>query len=298
MREFTITQNGAGMRCDRFLGRAAPDVPSSTLQKAFRKKDIKRNGKPCRADVRLAFGDVIRLYVNIQTSAGSGQLMPDNYGTLETKHIVYECGDYIVLHKPAGIPSQPDFEEMARAYIGAAEDSGFQPSLCHRLDRNTEGLLLFAKNAGTLRDITAKIKNREVVKTYHCLVEGCPSPGFGEWRDWLWKDSKEKRVYVRSKQTPGASEAVLRYKVLETANGRSLLEITLITGRTHQIRVQCASRGFAIIGDGKYGRGRKGGPLSLCAVKLELDGKVYGVRKEFTGYRPHSPATPQTPETS
>jgi 23S rRNA pseudouridine955/2504/2580 synthase len=285
MKEFTVNQNGAGMRCDRFLGKAVPNIPASAIQKAFRKKDVKCNGKPCRADYRLAFGDVIRLYTSAQAVADSGGgRAVDGYGTLEAKHIVYECDDYIVLHKPAGIPSQPDFEEMARAYVRFQQSTVncqlSTPSLCHRLDRNTEGLLLFAKTAQALRDITAKIKNREVKKTYRCAVEGRPSPERGEWRDWLWKDSKEKRVYIKPKQSPGATEAVLRYEALQSLGGQSLLEIELITGRTHQIRVQCASRGFPIIGDGKYGRGRKGGPLALCAVKLEFDKKTFEIDGE------------------
>jgi 23S rRNA pseudouridine955/2504/2580 synthase len=286
MREFTVTKNGAGQRCDRFLSKAAPDIPANALQKAFRKKDVKRNGKPCRADHRLAEGDVVRLYVSIQAPVNSEQITDNSYGMLEQKHIVYECDGYLVLHKPAGIPSQPDFEEMARArcYLLTDYCSLFTPSLCHRLDRNTEGLLLFAKTAGALRDITAKIKNREVFRTYRCVVEGRPSPGEGVWRDWLWKDSREKRVYARQKSSPGAVEAMLRYEVLRTVNGRSLLEIELITGRTHQIRVQCASRGFNILGDGKYGTGRKGEPLALCAVKLELDGNVFEIDKKFPGF--------------
>jgi 23S rRNA pseudouridine955/2504/2580 synthase len=258
-----------------------PGLPAPALQKAFRKKDVKRNGKPCRAGERLAEGDVVRLYASVQAPVGSGRLAVNSYGALEAGHIVYEGDDFLVLHKPPGIPSQPDFEEMARAYLGAGEDNGFQPSLCHRLDRNTEGLLLFAKTAEALRDITGKIKNREVVKTYRCAVEGTPSPAEGEWRDWLWKDAGQKRVYARAKPSPGAKEAVLRYKVLRTGKGKSLLEIVLITGRTHQIRVQCASRGFPVLGDGKYGKGRGGEPLALCAVKIEMDGKVFQIAKQI-----------------
>jgi len=321
MIEIIVSKNGAGQRCDRFLSKAAPGVSLSSLQKAFRKKDVKRNGKPCRAAEHLAEGDVVRLYGNhpaekttsppaggtppwrrmraeasrVQNSplhlayAGCGRGGREADGLVPS--IVYEDDTLLVLHKPPGIPSQPDFEEMARDYVNNYplstvhyQPDGFTPSLCHRLDRNTEGLLLFAKTAETLRDITAKIKNREIKKTYRCVVEGVPSPSSGEWRDWLWKDAKEKRVYAQSMPSPGAKEAVLCYTVLKTLNGKSLLEIELVTGRTHQIRVQCASRGFPILGDGKYGKGRKGGPLSLCAAKLEFDGKVFEIDKKFHGF--------------
>ncbi|MDR0326222.1 MAG: RluA family pseudouridine synthase [Oscillospiraceae bacterium] len=285
MKEYTVTQNGAGQRADRFLAKAAPGLPPSALQKAFRKKDVKRNGKPCRAGERLAEGDLVRLYTGgIQTEIINEQSIVRHYRTLTAEMIVYEDRRFLVLHKPAGILSQPDLEEMARAYVGAAEDNGFLPSLCHRLDRNTEGLLLFAKTAEALRDLTARIKNREVSKTYHCVVSGVPSPASGEWRDWLWKDAKQKRVYARPKPSPGAKEAVLRYMVLRAAGGKSLLEINLVTGRTHQIRVQCASRGFPIVGDSKYGTERKGGPLALCAVKLEFDKKVFRIDKKFADF--------------
>jgi 23S rRNA pseudouridine955/2504/2580 synthase len=279
MKEFTVTHNGAGRRCDRFLSKAVPGLSSSALQKAFRKKDVKRNGRPCRADERLEAGDTVRLYMQTQTE--NTQTVQYMYKPLEKKHIVYEDDDILVLHKPAGIPSQPDFEEMARAYLQAEDDNGFLPSLCHRLDRGTEGLLLFAKTAGALRSITERIGRREVVKIYHCIVSGTPSPAQGVWRDWLWKDAKEKRVYAQTKPKPGAKEAVLRYKVLRSSGGSSLLEIELITGRTHQIRVQCASRGFPLLGDGKYGRGRKGEALSLCAVRIVLDGRVFEIDKQF-----------------
>ena len=299
MREYTVTQNGAGQRADRFLAKAARDLPPSALQKAFRKKDVKRNGKPCRAGERLSEGDLVRLYAGgVQTPVDSGQLTVDSYGTLDTKRIVFECGDFLVLHKPAGVLSQPDFEEMARRYLLNRQPSTvnrppstvncqldfFQPSLCHRLDRNTEGLLLFAKTAEALRDLTGKIKNREVVKTYRCVVAGVPSPAEGVWRDWLWKDAREKRVYARPKPSPGAKEAVLRYRVLRTAGGKSLLEIELVTGRTHQIRVQCAARGCPVLGDGKYGAGRKGEPLALCAVRLAFDGRVFQIDKKFPDF--------------
>ncbi|MCL2002957.1 MAG: RluA family pseudouridine synthase [Oscillospiraceae bacterium] len=285
MKEYAVTKDSAGQRADRFLSRAAPGLPPSAIQKAFRKKDVKRNGRPCRADERLAEGDVVRVYAldaHAHAQRKDERVKMKEYGTLGVGSIVYEDERMLVLHKPPGVPSQPDFEEMARAYVRNCQLSIvncqlFTPSLCHRLDRNTEGLLLFAKTGEALRDITEKIRRREVVKTYRCAVEGVPSPAKGEWRDYLWKDAVEKRVYARKSPSPGAKEAVLRYAVLQSVGGKSLLEIELVTGRTHQIRVQCASRGFPVLGDGKYGKGRKGEPLALCAVKIKLDGRVFEI---------------------
>ncbi len=277
MREFTITKNDVGKRADRFLGRAAPDVPPAAIQKAFRKKDVKRNGKPCRADERLAEGDTVRLYIPSITIPPPTR----ECAALSRDRIVYEDARLLVLHKPSGVPSQSGggeagIEDMARAYLlqsgewSPERENGFLPSLCHRLDRGTEGLLLFAKTAEALRTLTEMIRNREVVKTYRCVVLGTPSPPEGEWRDFLWKDAKRKRVYAQKTPSPGAKSALSRYKVLRSANGKSLLEIELVTGRTHQIRVQCASRGHPIVGDGKYGKARSGGAMALCAVRIEL----------------------------
>ncbi|MDR1692878.1 MAG: RluA family pseudouridine synthase [Oscillospiraceae bacterium] len=276
MREYTVTENDAGKRADRFLSRAAPDITPSALQKAFRKKDVKKNGKPCRADDRLAAGDTVRLYLPAVTAAPPEER---RCPPLTPGMVFYEDAHLLVLHKPGNLPSQADngefgIEDMARAYLrdtkqwSPEKENGFTPSLCHRLDRGTEGLLLFAKTGWALRTLTGLIRDREVIKTYRCVVAGAPARPSGEWRDYLWKDAKQKRVYARKNPSPGAKMALSRYRVLGAANGKSLLEVELITGRTHQIRVQCASRGFPVEGDGKYGKG--GGSLALCAVAIEI----------------------------
>lgn len=295
MREYTVTKNDAGRRADRFLAKAAPDLPASAIQKAFRKKDVKRNGKPCRADERLAEGDAVRLYAQpASVVAGPGRR---DAPALPPGCIVHEDSRLIVLRKPPGIPSQtdngePGIEDMARTYLEQSgewspeRENGFRPSLCHRLDRGTEGLLLFAKTAEALRTLTEMIRNREVVKTYRCVVEGIPKPPEGEWHDFLWKDAKQKRVYARKTPSPGAKPALSRYKTLRSAGGKSLLEIELVTGRTHQIRVQCASRGHPVAGDGKYGKGRAGEALALCAVRIELraGGETFQIDKKFAEF--------------
>ena len=300
MREYIITKNDANRRADRVLAKGAPDLPGSLLQKAFRKKDVKRNGRPCRPEDRLAEGDVLRLYgCDTAPPKAKSEAVPP----LDASSIVYEDKHILMLRKPGGIPSQktdrePGIEDMAREYLlqkkswNPDKETGFAPSLCHRLDRNTEGLILFAKSAEALQFLTEKIKRREIVKTYHCLVEGCPAPKAGEWQDFLWKDAQKKHVYIKPPHTPGAKKALLRYKVLDNRGNRSLLEIELVTGRTHQIRVQCAGRGHPILGDGKYGTPIKNHPMALCAVKLEmafteegtlgyLSGKVFSLKSPY-----------------
>lgn len=307
MRQFTIPEGGQGMRADRFLRKAASDLPASVLQKAFRLKDVKRNGRRCASDERLEAGDMLILYVK-EPEKNALQLPIVNYQSSIDLDIRYEDKHILVLYKPAGLLSQanaqnePSLENGMRAFLQSRDGftpgaDGFVPSLCHRLDRGTEGLLLAAKTPQALRILTEKIRNREITKTYRALVHGTPSPKKGMWEDILYKDPSRSFVTVCPRPRPGAKTALLSYTVLETRGNFSLLECRLITGRTHQIRVQCAHHGHPICGDGKYGRegSKKSGGRryqALCAVSLTMDftspageleylrGKIFSISEE------------------
>lgn len=289
MREYLISKNDAGQRADRFLRKAAPDLPASAIQKAFRLRDVKRAGKRCRPDERLEEGDIVRIYVS-PPSDNTENAKP---WELEqgTPDIVYEDENIIVLHKPAGLCSQSEgaersLENLARAYLYRKNEwlpeneNAFAPSLCHRLDRGTEGLVLCAKTASALRILTEKIRLREIRKVYHAVIRGIIKPDNGVLRDYLYKDPVKSLVTVHPDRTRGAKTAVLEYKTLEKHGDTSLVEIELHTGRTHQIRVQFASRGHAIIGDGKYGASR-GEEMALRAVKLELCFKTNAAELDY-----------------
>ena len=155
------------------------------------------------------------------------------------------------------------------------EENAFAPALCNRIDRNTGGIVIAAKNAEALRIMNEKIKEREIEKYYLCVVRGRPKPAEGALRGYIFKDAAKNRVYVRSKPEPGAKEAVTYYKTLASANGLSLVECRLGTGRTHQIRAQMSAAGWPLLGDGKYGSDREN-------KKLGEDGQLlYSYRLEF-----------------
>lgn len=269
MREFTVTKNDAGQRLDRFAAKAAPSIPSSLLQKAFRKKDVKLNGRWARPDARVREGDAVRLYIPDEFFAapkresGGGLL-----GALRPKlDIVYEDENILLVNKRPGVLCHEAGGWSADTLIAhiqahayqtgqwdpAAENS-FAPALCNRIDRGTGGIVIAAKTAPALRIMDEKIRAREVTKEYLCVCLGRPEPPQGRLEGWLFKDAAKNQVYVKPRSEPGASFAATDYRVLETRNGLSLAACRLHTGRTHQIRVQMAHGGWPLLGDGKYGR--------------------------------------------
>jgi 23S rRNA pseudouridine955/2504/2580 synthase len=304
VREFRVGPNDASQRLDRFLRKACPDLPESLLQKALRKRDVKRNGRPAPGDARLNEGDAVRIYLPKQLTVNNEQLTTTERASRAVSiaaeggstvvrcslltvnsplSIVYEDAHILLLNKPAGLPVHEDDLGSADTLIarvlgyltnsGAydpSRENGFAPALCHRLDRNTSGLVLAAKTAPALRVLNEKMRSREIEKKYLCVVHGTPSPASGTLRNYLWKDEQRKQVYVRRDRSGGAKTAVTHYRVLETRGGLSLLECTLGTGRTHQIRAQLAHIGHPLLGDGKYGvrDGRRG--QALCAYSLRF----------------------------
>ena len=268
MREFSVTKNDAGQRVDRFAAKCAPKLPSSLLQRYFRTKDVKINGRWARPDARLAEGDVVRLYVpeeffgETERSEGFGWLS----GLRPRLDVVYEDENLILVSKRPGVlchaakgwdPSTLIARIQAHVYQEGAWDpaaeNSFAPALCNRIDRGTGGIVIAAKNAEALRIIDERIRSREIDKSYLCVCLGTPQPREGRMEDWLFKDSVKNRVYVKTAHEPGTSLAVTDYSVLRSAGGLSLVECRLHTGRTHQIRVQMAHRGHPLLGDGKYG---------------------------------------------
>ncbi|MGM9578751.1 MAG: RluA family pseudouridine synthase, partial [Evtepia sp.] len=136
-------------------------------------------------------------------------------------------------------------------------ENSFAPALCNRIDRNTGGIVIAAKNAETLRIMNQKIKDREIEKSYLCVVLGSMNPTEGKLENFLLKDEAKKQVSVHKRPVEGGRTAVTLYRTLAKRNGLSLMECRLITGRTHQIRAQFAAAGHPLLGDGKYGRERE-----------------------------------------
>jgi len=270
MKEMTIEKNDAGQRLDRFVGKAVPLLPESLLQKYIRLKRIKVNGKGAKRDYRLVLGDQIQMYVNDEFFEVPRE--ENSYLKVSTPHlnIVYEDENILLADKKPGVlchsAGQWDYNTLianiqAYAYQKGEwkprEEHAFAPALCNRIDRNTGGIVIAAKNAEALRILNEKIKNREIEKYYLCAVHGSPAPKEGTLSGYLFKDAKKNQVYVRSHPEPGAKLSQTKYRVLQTKNGLSLVECELLTGRTHQIRAQMAAAGWPLLGDGKYGSERK-----------------------------------------
>ena len=267
MKELTVGKNDAGQRLDRFVANAVPLQPDSLLQKYMRLKRIKVNGKPSKRDLRLSAGDVLMLYINDEFFEAPRE---DNAWLKIAKprlNILYEDEKILLADKKPGVlchsAGKWDYNTLIaniQAYLAQKgewqpkEEHSFSPALCNRIDRNTGGIVIAAKNAEALRILNEKIRDREIEKFYLCAVYGRPKPDNGQLKNELFKDAVKNQVYVKSKPEPGSRSAVTEYQVLMTRAGLSLVECRLLTGRTHQIRVQMAYAGWPLLGDGKYGR--------------------------------------------
>ena len=269
MRELTIGKNDAGQRLDRFVAKNLPLLPPALLQKYIRLKRIKVNGGRAQRDQRLREGDVLQLYINDEFFDKPRE---DNlFLTLfrPSLDIVYEDENLMLLNKRPGLVVHADETEKVNTLINHIQaylyqkrewnprwENAFTPALCNRIDRNTGGIVIAAKNAETLRIINQKIRDREIDKRYLCITVGTPRPPQGEVSCFLLKDEKKKQVAVYHRPVPGGKTAVTRYRTLETRQELSLLEVELLTGRTHQIRATMADLGCPLLGDGKYGDGQ------------------------------------------
>ncbi len=268
MKELTIGVNDAGQRLDRFLAKAVPLLPASLAQKYIRIKRIKRNGGRAERDTRLQSGDVLQLYINDEFFDKPRE---DNaYLTVAVPKlsIVYEDDQILLVDKRPGLAVHPhDGAEYGRTLIDHIQaylyqkrewsprgENSFTPALCNRIDRNTGGIVIAAKTAEALRVMNQKIKDREMDKRYLAIVEGSPKPRDGSLKGYLFKDAKKNRVFVTDTPQPGSKNCQTDYRTLASANGLTLVECKLITGRTHQIRAQFAHAGHPLLGDGKYGK--------------------------------------------
>ena len=246
---------------------ASSERPESLLQKYIRLKRIKRNGKGTKRDVRLVEGDVLQLYINDEFFERPTEENAWLKIATPRLDIVYEDENILLADKKPGVLCHSAGEwswdtliSNIQAYLRQSgewdpkAENAFTPALCNRIDRNTGGIVIAAKNAEALRILNQKIKDREIEKRYLCIVHGTPKPAEGRLEGYLFKDAKENRVYITKKPQPGAKTAVTFYRTLKTKSGLSLVECELLTGRTHQIRAQMAAAGWPLLGDGKYGK--------------------------------------------
>ena len=272
MREFTVRKNDAGQRLDKFLSKALPSLPPALLYKSLRTKKIKVNRHRAEGKQMLVEGDTVQLFLAEEFFPNESTDPRD--ASLSAIHprlaVLYEDENILLVCKRPGVCAHEDSEGNQNSLIlhiqaylyqkgeyDPSDSLSFAPALCNRIDRNTGGIVIAAKNAEALRIMNAAIKERQIDKFYLCAVHGTPKPKSATLTGYLIKDAQKNTVRIFDKNPPkGAKDIRTRYRVLAEKDGLSLLEIELLTGRTHQIRAHMAHVGHPLLGDGKYGVNR------------------------------------------
>ena len=269
MRILTVGKNDAGQRLDKFLTKAVKGLPMALMYKFIRTKKIKVNRARAVQNYVLQSGDEIQLFIRDEFFDSPEKDNGALSRIVPKLDIVYEDENVMLLNKRPGVLVHEDTEGAdntlimhVKAYLyqngeyDPDSEQSFAPALCNRIDRNTGGIVIAAKNAEALRVVNEKIKNNELSKFYLCAVHGAPRPASAELRGYLKKNSATNMVEVRENYFSGAKDIITRYKTLTKKGDMSLLEIELVTGRTHQIRAHMAFVGCPLLGDGKYGVNR------------------------------------------
>lgn len=265
MKEFIINKNDAGQRLDKYITKSFPLLPQSLMYKYIRSKRIKVNGKRSEISYKLCMDDVISMYINDEFFEPAKPKY-DFLGAGKAIKIVYEDENIILIDKPAGILSHPDEGNYTDTAITRVKrylyekgeydpenEISFAPALVNRIDRNTCGIIIAAKNAESLRILNEKLKNRELHKYYLCVAIGNLKSKEGIIKGYLEKNEKQNRVYISEKSTDKTKAIATKYNVIDYKGGLSLVEVELLTGRTHQIRASFSHLGNPLLGDGKYG---------------------------------------------
>lgn len=293
MRTIDIKENDANQRLDKFLTKTFPSMPKSLMYKYIRTKYIKINGKKCDIASKLCKGDIITLYIKDEFF----QTQPKEYDFLKAPlkiDIIYEDENIILLNKKPGLIVHPDenyhFDSLIarlqhylydKGEYNPEQENSFAPALVNRIDRNTGGIVIASKNAESLRIMNQKMKDRELKKIYLCIVNGILQKKSDLLIGYLEKNEAQNRVYISDKPTKNSKIIKTKYKVISERKNYSLVEVELLTGRTHQIRAHFAHIGCPLLGDGKYGKNAQNKESgykyqALYSYKLEFHFKTDG----------------------
>ena len=285
--EFITDPAAEGQRIDACIRRLLPEVPQRTVQQSFARRDVKLDGKRVKPDIRVFAGQKVELFCMEQTTP--------------LVDVVYEDDDVLLINKRAGVSVEPDekggvtLTELALKHVRQKNPDAWPPKACHRLDNQTCGLTLFAKNERAESILTRAFKERTMDKRYICLVRGMMKPPSATCKAYLLKDAKAAHVTIHDDAVKGARPIITEYETLESGPISRLL-VHLVTGRTHQIRAHMAALGHPLLGDDVYGdrafnrQQKVQGRLCLCAARLtldtggelpQLDGKTFEVKSPF-----------------
>ena len=268
MKKLIVNKKYNNKKLDKFLYDNIPTLSQNLYYKTLRKKDIKINGKRVSENVNVFENDEILVYI------------PDDLLDNNLKlNIIYEDNNILLIDKPSNIEVTGS-ESLTSLIHKSYANCGFLPMPCHRLDRNTYGLILFAKNETSLKILLEKFKSHEIKKHYLALVYGIPKKKNDKLISYLFKDSSKSLVYISDVPKKGYLKIITSYSLLESySNNTSLLDVEIETGRTHQIRAHLAHIGLPIVGDGKYGKNEinknfKVKTQKLVSYKLAFDFKT------------------------
>lgn len=311
MTEITIQKNDAGQRADRFLAKAYPNLKAALVCKLMRKKRIKLNGAKTEPNVILKEGDVLRFYLSDDLLAKEPTRREFDIDNISAEiNVIYEDENILLIDKPAGLVVHEDNDNSIDTLINRVisylyhkgeydpeKENSFVPALVNRIDRNTSGIVIAAKNAEALRILNQKVRDREIQKLYLCEVIGTPKPEAATLTAYLKKLPDENRVIISDRKQDGFLTIKTKYRVRESCGELSLVEVDLLTGRTHQIRAHLAHIGHPLLGDEKYGDSAVNKRYhvkkqALCSFTLKfkfttdagvleyLNGKQFSVRDE------------------
>lgn len=261
MKTLIVNEKYNKKKLNKLVQDSFPNLASNMFYKALRKKDIKINGKRINENTYLAIGDKIDIYIDDAYLLATPKL-----------NIVYEDNNIILIDKPANM--EVTGNNSLTSILSCTKSQNIYP--CHRLDRNTTGLVLFAKNKEALSILLDKFKNSEIEKHYKALVYGIPKENKKTLKAYLFKDAKKSIVYISDIPKKGYRNIVTSYTLLQKFdNNTCILDINLHTGRTHQIRAHLAHIGYPIIGDGKYGSNEINKKFhaktqNLCSYKIKF----------------------------